>query len=142
MLNGRPRVARFLGVRAFRRIAILSTSFIFLIVAASLRQPIDAAPGPQTESARNRLSQSPQSQTKGGERERRKANDKNERQAAATGPALRLEALEQMALQNNPTAAQAEAAIRAAEGRRVQAGLMPNPIIGYAGEELIPRAFG
>ena len=47
-----------------------------------------------------------------------------------------------MALQNNPTAAQAEAAIRAAEGRRVQAGLMPNPIIGYVGEELSARAFG
>jgi cobalt-zinc-cadmium efflux system outer membrane protein len=59
-----------------------------------------------------------------------------------TEPALRLEDLERMALQNNPTVGQAEAAIRAAEGRRVQAGLMPNPIIGYAGEELSPRAFG
>jgi cobalt-zinc-cadmium efflux system outer membrane protein len=46
-----------------------------------------------------------------------------------------------MALQNNPTIGQAEAAIRAAEGRRVQAGLMPNPIIGYLGEELSARAF-
>ncbi|HEU0180401.1 MAG TPA: TolC family protein [Blastocatellia bacterium] len=58
-----------------------------------------------------------------------------------TEPALRLEDLERMALQNNPTVAQAEAAIRAAEGRRVQAGLMPNPIIGYLGEELNTRAF-
>jgi len=56
-------------------------------------------------------------------------------------PALRLEDLERMALQNNPTVGQAEAAIRAAEGRRVQAGLMPNPIIGYLGEELSTRAF-
>jgi cobalt-zinc-cadmium efflux system outer membrane protein len=55
--------------------------------------------------------------------------------------ALGLEDLERMALQNNPTVAQAEAAVRAAEGRRVQAGLMPNPIIGYAGEELSTRAF-
>jgi cobalt-zinc-cadmium efflux system outer membrane protein len=54
---------------------------------------------------------------------------------------LRLEDLERMALQNNPTVAQAEAAVRAAEGRRAQAGLMPNPIIGYAGEELSARAF-
>jgi outer membrane protein, heavy metal efflux system len=46
-----------------------------------------------------------------------------------------------MALRNNPTVEQAEAAVRAAEGRRVQAGLMPNPIIGYAGEELNTRAF-
>ena len=59
-----------------------------------------------------------------------------------TEPALRLEDLERMALQNNPTIGQAEAAIRAAEGRRAQAGLMPNPIIGYAGEELSVRAFG
>jgi outer membrane protein, heavy metal efflux system len=55
--------------------------------------------------------------------------------------ALRLEDLERMALRNNPTVGQAEAAVRAAEGRRVQAGLMPNPIIGYAGEELNTRAF-
>jgi len=58
-----------------------------------------------------------------------------------TEPALRLEDLERMALQNNPTIGQAEAAIRAAEGRRVQAGLMPNPIIGYLGQELSARAF-
>ena len=58
-----------------------------------------------------------------------------------TEQTLRLEDLERMALQNNPTVAQAEAAIRAAEGRRVQAGLMPNPIIGYLGEELNARAF-
>jgi cobalt-zinc-cadmium efflux system outer membrane protein len=57
-----------------------------------------------------------------------------------TEPALRLEDLERMALQKNPTIGQAEAAIRAAEGRRVQAGLMPNPIIGYLGEELSARA--
>lgn len=59
-----------------------------------------------------------------------------------TEQSLSLEDLERMALRNNPTVAQAEAAVRAAEGRRVQAGLMPNPIIGYAGEELSPRAFG
>ncbi len=60
---------------------------------------------------------------------------------APAGPALTLADLEKMALQANPTVAQAEAAIRAAEGRRVQAGLLPNPIIGYAGEELSTRAF-
>ncbi len=55
---------------------------------------------------------------------------------------IRLEDLEQMALQGNPTLAQAEAAVRAAEGRRVQAGLFPNPIMGYSGEELALRAIG
>lgn len=57
------------------------------------------------------------------------------------GPVLRLEDLERMALEANPTLQQAEAAIRAAEGRRVQAGLLPNPIIGYTGEEFAFRAF-
>ncbi|MFN2514571.1 MAG: TolC family protein [Pyrinomonadaceae bacterium] len=47
-----------------------------------------------------------------------------------------------MAIKNNPTLAQAEAGIRAAEGRRRQAGLFPNPIVGYFGEELSFRAAG
>lgn len=51
-------------------------------------------------------------------------------------PGLTLEALEQIAIKNNPTLAQAEAAIQAAEGRRRQAGLWPNPIVGYEGEGL------
>lgn len=59
---------------------------------------------------------------------------------ATSEPTLRLEELEQKALQNNPTLAQAEAAIRIAEGRRIQAGLYPNPVIGYRGEELSLRA--
>lgn len=57
-------------------------------------------------------------------------------------PVLRLEDLEAMALKNNPTLAQADAGIRAAEGRRRQAGLFPNPIVGYFGEELSFRAAG
>ena len=54
---------------------------------------------------------------------------------------LTLADLERMALQANPTSAQAQAAIRAAEGRRVQAGLWPNPVVGYTGEEFSTRAF-
>jgi len=57
-------------------------------------------------------------------------------------PVLRLEDLEAMAMKNNPTLAQADAGIRAAEGRRRQAGLFPNPIVGYFGEELSFRAAG
>jgi outer membrane protein, heavy metal efflux system len=142
MSDGKSRIARFVDVRAIRAIAIIFTSFIFLIDGAPPRHAINAAPRPQNEQARNQLSQSPQSQAKGGEYARRQANEQRERQARDAGPALTLEDLERMALRNNPTAAQAEAAVRAAEGRRVQAGLMPNPIVGYAGEELSPRAFG
>ena len=51
-------------------------------------------------------------------------------------PGLTLEALEQMAIKHNPTLGQAEAAVQAAEGRRRQAGLWPNPIVGYEGDGL------
>ena len=60
----------------------------------------------------------------------------------SVGAVLRLEDLEQMALKSNPTMAQAEAVIRAAEGKRVQSGLWPNPIVGYSGNEFALRAFG
>lgn len=45
-----------------------------------------------------------------------------------------------MALARNPTLKQAGASVRAAEGRTLQAGLYPNPIMGYMGEELAFRA--
>ena len=44
---------------------------------------------------------------------------------------LTLEQLQQLALANNPTLAQAKAGVRAAAGRTRQAGLWPNPTIGY-----------
>ncbi|MGH9838241.1 MAG: TolC family protein [Blastocatellia bacterium] len=55
-------------------------------------------------------------------------------QASIAEIPLTLEVLEQRAIKNNPTLDQAEAAIRAAEGRRKQAGLWPNPIVGYDGD--------
>ena len=64
------------------------------------------------------------------------------REVIPAGPVMRLEDLEAMAVGRNPTLAQAEASIRAAEGRRRQAGLFPNPIVGYFGEELAFRAPG
>jgi cobalt-zinc-cadmium efflux system outer membrane protein len=62
-------------------------------------------------------------------------------QAAACQPVLTLADLERMALQANPTLHEAQAAIRAAEGRRVQAGLWPNPVVGYTGTDFSKRAF-
>lgn len=58
------------------------------------------------------------------------------------GPILRLEDLEQMAVQRNPTLAQADAAVRAAEGRRRQAGMFPNPVAGYFLEEFAFKSPG
>jgi outer membrane protein, heavy metal efflux system len=50
--------------------------------------------------------------------------------------AITLDQLEQLALQNNPTSAAAAAGIDAARGRTRQAGALPNPVIGYSGEEI------
>ena len=49
---------------------------------------------------------------------------------------LSLDDLEQIALANNPTLQQAEAMIQRARGRRVHAGRLPNPVIGYQGSEV------
>jgi cobalt-zinc-cadmium efflux system outer membrane protein len=54
---------------------------------------------------------------------------------------ISLEELQQMALQNNPTFAQAAANIRAAEGRKQQSGLYPNPTVGYQGEQIRGGSF-
>src|SRR6201981_3833914 len=54
---------------------------------------------------------------------------------------MTLEELQQMALQNNPTFAQSAANIRAAEGRKKQSGLYPNPTIGYQGEQIRGGSF-
>lgn len=57
-------------------------------------------------------------------------------QAAAQNPLVTLEQVENIARQMNPTLHQAEAEIRAAKARQQQAGLYPNPSIGYTGDEI------
>lgn len=49
---------------------------------------------------------------------------------------LTLTYLEQLALQNNPTLSVASANVDAARGRQIQAGLRPNPQIGYFGMDI------
>ena len=49
---------------------------------------------------------------------------------------LRLEELEQMAFANNPSIAEASAKVGAARGKWVQAGLCPNPRLGYSGQQV------
>jgi cobalt-zinc-cadmium efflux system outer membrane protein len=49
---------------------------------------------------------------------------------------LSLESLEQIALERNPTLVQAGAQVRISRGKAIQAGLYPNPQIGYAGEQI------
>jgi len=56
---------------------------------------------------------------------------------AANSPGgLTLSELEAMALTNNPAMARAAARVEAARGQWVQVGLVPNPVVGYAGAEI------
>src|SRR5258705_13577118 len=57
-------------------------------------------------------------------------------QASAKGSLLSLESALQTARENNPTLRQAEAGVKAAQSRAHQAGLYPNPIVGYSGDEI------
>lgn len=57
-------------------------------------------------------------------------------QQATAGKQLRLQDLEEMALQRNPALSQVAAGVRMAEALRRQAGLYPNPMIGYSGDEI------
>jgi outer membrane protein, heavy metal efflux system len=52
------------------------------------------------------------------------------------GSLLSLEQFEKIARESNPTLRQAEAEIRAAKGRQQQAGLYPNPMVGYTSDEV------
>jgi outer membrane protein, heavy metal efflux system len=49
---------------------------------------------------------------------------------------ITLDELQQIALANNPTLSQAGARVRALQGKQVQVGLYPNPVIGYIGDEM------
>jgi outer membrane protein, heavy metal efflux system len=57
-------------------------------------------------------------------------------QEQARGPLMTLTSLQQLAAESNPTLRQAEAEIRAAKARQQQAGLYPNPTVGYTGDEI------
>jgi cobalt-zinc-cadmium efflux system outer membrane protein len=56
--------------------------------------------------------------------------------SSSSSEGMRLEELEQIALANNPTAAQADANFRAAFSLVRQSGLYPNPTVGYYGDEI------
>jgi cobalt-zinc-cadmium efflux system outer membrane protein len=57
-------------------------------------------------------------------------------QENSPGARVMLEQAQQIARDNNPTLRQAEAEIRAAKARQQQAGLYPNPTVGYTGDEI------
>src|SRR5262249_60887061 len=53
-----------------------------------------------------------------------------------TGAPLTLSDLQRLALTNNPHIKQAAADVEAARGVAIQAGLWPNPTIGYEGDDM------
>lgn len=60
-------------------------------------------------------------------------------QTPAEAP-LTLAELERIALEKNPTLVQANDEVEAAKGRAKQAGLLPNPTVGYSADEFAFRA--
>ena len=63
-------------------------------------------------------------------------------EAAKGAPARSLDEFEALALKNNPTLKQAEAIAQVSAGLARQAGLWPNPSIGYQGEQIRGGSFG
>ena len=61
---------------------------------------------------------------------------------ALSRPAMNLSDFEQLALANNPTLQQANAITRRSAGQARQAGLFPNPMAGYVGEEIRGGSYG
>ena len=68
--------------------------------------------------------------------------ERSAQETRSTEPGLTLERLQELALANNPTLAQAKAGVRAAAGRLRQAGLWPNPTVGYSGDEIRGGSYG
>jgi outer membrane protein, heavy metal efflux system len=62
--------------------------------------------------------------------------------AAKSVPAKSLDEFDALAVQNNPTLKQAAAIARVSAGLARQAGLWPNPWIGYQGEQIRGGSFG
>lgn len=61
--------------------------------------------------------------------------------AAKAAPAMKLEEFENMAMKSNPTLSQAQAVARTSASLARQAGLWPNPSVGYQGEQIRGGSF-
>lgn len=64
------------------------------------------------------------------------ANPPAESVLPQAGGILTLEAVEQLAIANNPTLLQAQAQVDGTLGKALQAGLWPNPVLGYEAEQI------
>lgn len=81
----------------------------------------------------------PSARTTGQERDAPRAKPEANLPTSARGTPekpLELADVEELALRHNPTLTAAAARIEAARGRKVQAGLYPNPVVGYHSTEV------
>jgi cobalt-zinc-cadmium efflux system outer membrane protein len=101
--------------------------------AATPAQPPSAPPQDHSQHGGQQMDHSKHTAPQGRQPLTRRPED---RPVEPTGPVLNLADLEATALGNSPLVARAEAAVAAAEGRARQAGLWPNPVAGYEGEEI------
>lgn len=60
----------------------------------------------------------------------------------ANKPAMQLNQFEQFAISINPTLKQANALVRQSAGQARQVGLLPNPTVGYQGEQIRGGSYG
>src|SRR5437899_2979805 len=135
MNHFRSRAARLLPSSAALQTTIAIALFALLAVFSAPQHAANAA-------AQAQITQAQQAQQAQEVQIASSAPTSGSAQSQTSGCVLTLADLERMALEANPTLPEAQAAIRAAEGRRVQAGLWPNPVVGYTGEEFSTRAFG
>jgi outer membrane protein, heavy metal efflux system len=63
-------------------------------------------------------------------------------QRVISGPIYELKDLEKMASEHNPSLAQTQREIEAARAQTLQAGLYPNPTVGYKGDEIRGGSYG
>ena len=63
-------------------------------------------------------------------------------EGAAKRPPMTLKEFENLALANNPTLRQADDIVRRSEAQARQAGLYPNPSVGYVGSEIRGGSYG
>lgn len=135
MIDETPREASYAISRAAIRLTAAAVAFTLLVAGYLSQATANAAISVQETPSQSELPVA-QSDHRG-----HQPLNAQTTQNIPAGPAMTLSEVERLATQNNPTLAQAEAAIRAAQGRKRQAGLFPNPVVGYQGEEFAFRAF-
>lgn len=138
MIDETPREASYTISRAAIKLTAAAVFFTLLISSYLSQRTAHAARSGQSVQETSPQPERPATQSDHTVHQTPTAQAK---QNIPAGPVMTLADIERLAVQNNPTLAQAESAIRAAQGRRQQAGLWPNPIVGYQGEEFAFRAF-